>query len=187
MREDNLLCVRKRKFVVTTDSNHGRKVYPNLAGQMMLTGIDQLWVADITYIRLEAEFVYLGNSSPWSTAYSDAGTREITLASAGHPRPLVINHDCSLLDLDTGLPLGLGPSQYPERTLTLAPGTELLLYTDGITEAMNSADEEYGPARIMEHFQQPEACVESLVAEVQSFSAGSDQTDDATVVLIRSR
>jgi putative transposase len=59
MREDNLLCVRKRKFVVTTDSNHGRKVYPNLAGQMELTGIDQLWVADITYIRLQNEFVYL--------------------------------------------------------------------------------------------------------------------------------
>jgi transposase InsO family protein len=59
MREDNLLCVRKRKFVVTTDSNHGRKVYPNLAGEMVLTGIDQLWVADITYIRLQSEFVYL--------------------------------------------------------------------------------------------------------------------------------
>ena len=59
MREDNLLCVRKRKFVVTTDSNHSRKVYPNLAGEMVLTGIDQLWVADITYIRLQSEFVYL--------------------------------------------------------------------------------------------------------------------------------
>ena len=59
MREDNLLCVRKRKFVVTTDSNHSRKVYPNLAGDMALTGIDQLWVADITYIRLQSEFVYL--------------------------------------------------------------------------------------------------------------------------------
>ena len=59
MREDNLLCVRKRKFVVTTDSAHGLKVYPNLAGSMILTGVDQLWVADITYIRLEEEFVYL--------------------------------------------------------------------------------------------------------------------------------
>lgn len=59
MREDNLLCVRKRKFVVTTDSSHGRKVYPNLAGEMVLTGVDQLWVADITYIRLQAEFVFL--------------------------------------------------------------------------------------------------------------------------------
>jgi putative transposase len=59
LREDNLLCVRKRKFVVTTDSQHGRKVYPNLAKEMTLTGIDQLWVADITYIRLQSEFVYL--------------------------------------------------------------------------------------------------------------------------------
>ena len=59
MREDNLLCVRKRKFVVRTDSNHDRQVYPNLAGEMVLTGIDQLWVADITYIRLANQFVYL--------------------------------------------------------------------------------------------------------------------------------
>jgi len=59
MREDNLLCVTKRKFVVTTDSGHGLKVYPNLAASMVPTGIDQLWVADITYIRLEEEFVYL--------------------------------------------------------------------------------------------------------------------------------
>jgi putative transposase len=59
LREDNLLCVRKRKFLVTTDSNHKRQIYPNRAGEMVLTGINQLWVADITYIRLETEFVYL--------------------------------------------------------------------------------------------------------------------------------
>ena len=59
MREDNLLCVRKRKFMVTTDSNHGRRVYPNLARNMILTATDQLWRADITYIRLRDEFVFL--------------------------------------------------------------------------------------------------------------------------------
>jgi putative transposase len=59
MREDNLLCVRKRKFILTTDSNHGRKVYPNLAASMVLTGVDQLWRADITYVRLREEFVFL--------------------------------------------------------------------------------------------------------------------------------
>lgn len=59
MREDNLLCFRKRKFVVTTDSSHSRKVYPNLAKRMVLTGMDQLWRADITYIRLRDEFVYV--------------------------------------------------------------------------------------------------------------------------------
>ena len=60
MREDNLLCLRRRKFqVATTDSAHGRPVYPNLAGEMTVTRANQLWVADITYIRLETEFVYL--------------------------------------------------------------------------------------------------------------------------------
>ena len=59
MREDNLLCLRRRKFVVTTDSKHGRPVYPNRAREMVLTGLNQLWVADITYIRLEVEFVFL--------------------------------------------------------------------------------------------------------------------------------
>jgi len=59
MREDNLLCVVRRKFVLTTNSAHSLLVYPNLAGAMQLTGVDQLWVADITYIRLEEEFVYL--------------------------------------------------------------------------------------------------------------------------------
>ena len=59
MREDNLLCVRKRKFVVTTDSNHKRKIYPNLAPNIILTATDQMWRADITYIRLRDEFVFL--------------------------------------------------------------------------------------------------------------------------------
>ena len=59
MQEDNLLCLRKKKFVVTSDSNHGLRVYRNLASGMEVNCINQLWVADITYIRLQSEFVYL--------------------------------------------------------------------------------------------------------------------------------
>ncbi len=59
MREDNLLCVRRRKFLVTTDSNHSRRVYPNLARELVPTGVNQLWIADLTYIRLLEEFVFL--------------------------------------------------------------------------------------------------------------------------------
>lgn len=59
MREDNLLAVQAGVFVATTNSNHDFRVYLNLASRMQLTGIDQLWVADITYIRLQGEFVYL--------------------------------------------------------------------------------------------------------------------------------
>ena len=59
MREDNLLCLRRRKFVVTTDSKHKLPVYPNLAKDLKVTGLNQLWVADLTYIRLQFEFVFL--------------------------------------------------------------------------------------------------------------------------------
>jgi transposase InsO family protein len=59
MREDNLLAVRKQRFVFTTDSRHGYAVYANLAARLQLTGINQLWVADITYVRLRETFLYL--------------------------------------------------------------------------------------------------------------------------------
>jgi transposase InsO family protein len=60
MRGDNLLCLRRRAFApATTSSRHGWRVVPNLARGMVLTGLDQLWVADITYIRLREEFAYL--------------------------------------------------------------------------------------------------------------------------------
>ncbi|HLI34922.1 MAG TPA: IS3 family transposase [Terriglobia bacterium] len=104
MREDNLLCLRKRKFVVTTDSNHGLPVYPNLARRMTLTGLDQLWVADLTSIRLELEFVY------WAVildAFSRRGigwaldrelSTELTLQALGmaierrRPAPGLVHH-----------------------------------------------------------------------------------------------
>ncbi len=59
LREDNLLCLRRRAFVATTDSKHRFTVYPNLAHDLVLTDINQLWVADITYIRLPRAFIYL--------------------------------------------------------------------------------------------------------------------------------
>ena len=59
MRQDNLLCLRHKAFVVTTDSRHELPVYPNLAHNLVPSGVNQLWVADIIYIRLRAEFIYL--------------------------------------------------------------------------------------------------------------------------------
>jgi putative transposase len=59
LREDNLLCLRQRAFVRTTDSRHSLTVYPNLTRDLVLSNINQLWVADITYIRLLREFIYL--------------------------------------------------------------------------------------------------------------------------------
>jgi sigma-B regulation protein RsbU (phosphoserine phosphatase) len=117
----------------------------------------------------------------------DAQSREITLASAGHPRPLLVNHHCSFVEMETGLPLGLGVSSYPEHTVKLDSGAQMLLYTDGVIEAMNDRYEEFGPDRLIEHFLQPHACVEGLVQAVKTFGGGSCLSDDATVMLIRSR
>jgi len=59
MRQDNLLTVQPKAFIITTDSDHDFEVYLNLASRMKLTGLNQLWVADITYIRLHREWVFL--------------------------------------------------------------------------------------------------------------------------------
>lgn len=59
MREDNLLSIRRRRFVVTTNSEHSWRIYPNLARSVVVSGVNQLWVADITYVRLQQEFIYL--------------------------------------------------------------------------------------------------------------------------------
>jgi transposase InsO family protein len=60
MREDNLLCLRTRRFApVTTDSQHGWRVWPNLARGLVTRNLNELWVADITYVRLQEEFVYV--------------------------------------------------------------------------------------------------------------------------------
>jgi putative transposase len=60
MREDNLLSLRAKPFVPrTSDSRHGFAIRPNLARALRPSGLDQLWVADITYVRLAEDFVYL--------------------------------------------------------------------------------------------------------------------------------
>jgi putative transposase len=104
MREDNLLAIGRRKYVLTTDSRHTLKVYLNLAARMQLTGINQLWIADITYIRLEAEFVYLavvidrysrrvvGWSLDRSLAVRLAVTALQRAIDSRQPRPGLVHH-----------------------------------------------------------------------------------------------
>lgn len=87
MREDNLLVLRKKRYVVTTDSRHTYAVYANLAGQMQVSEANQLWVADITFIRLRQSFVYLAVIlDAWSRAVvgwelGENLTAELTMAA----------------------------------------------------------------------------------------------------------
>ena len=104
LRQDNLLCLRKRQFVVTTDSSHGLTIYPNLARELKPNAIDQLWVADLTYVRLELEFVYLAvildafsrRVIGWALEHTLEDT--LTLSALGmalkqrHPKPSLIHH-----------------------------------------------------------------------------------------------
>jgi putative transposase len=111
MRQDNLLCLKQRPFVpVTTQSRHSWRVVPNLARGMELSGLDQLWVADITYIRLLEEFAYLAvvldafsrRVVGWALeTYLEArlAVAALTMAlEARHPAPdsLIHHSDCGV-------------------------------------------------------------------------------------------
>ena len=104
LRTDDLLAVRRRQFVVTTDCHHRFRIYPNLAEAMELTAINQLWVADITYIRLRWEFVFLAivldAFSRKAIGWELGRTLETRLALAAleaaiasrHPQPGLVHH-----------------------------------------------------------------------------------------------
>ena len=118
-------------------------------------------------------------------AVLDPATGTLVFANAGHLQPLLIDDgNEQFLDVDRGLPLGLTQGDYSETTVVLSPGTKLIFYSDGITEATNPNDEEYGLCRLVEHAIGPEASAVSIVDEVQSFSNGSGVRDDATVVFV---
>jgi putative transposase len=92
MRADNLLALRKRRYVLTTDSHHPFAIYPNLAPRLVMNGINQLWVADITYIRLRETFLYLAvildAHSRKAVGWELGDTLEASLAVAALQRAL---------------------------------------------------------------------------------------------------
>jgi sigma-B regulation protein RsbU (phosphoserine phosphatase) len=112
--------------------------------------------------------------------------RTLTFASAGHLRPLLVNgHGARFLDSERGIPLGLGFSNFSESKVHLPEGSRLVFYSDGITEAESPEGEEYGASRLQAHLQQPEACAESILADVRRFANGAGLRDDATVIFLR--
>jgi putative transposase len=104
MNEDGLLAIRRRKFVATTDSDHGLRIYPNLAASLELAGLDQLWVSDLTYIRLQEQFVFLAvvldahSRRVVGWALGESLTSQLALAALERaiqgrsPRPGLVHH-----------------------------------------------------------------------------------------------
>jgi sigma-B regulation protein RsbU (phosphoserine phosphatase) len=118
-------------------------------------------------------------------AVLDPATRTVIFANAGHLLPLFLDHEGEhFVDTERGLPLGLSCGDYSETSITLSEGSRLVFYSDGITEAVNAADEEYGGCRLATHVAQPGASAVSIVEDVHSFANGACLRDDASVVFI---
>ncbi len=118
-------------------------------------------------------------------AVLDPATRTVVFANAGHLRPLFIDDQGEhFLEVERGLPLGLGCGDYSETVISLSEGSKLVFYSDGITEAENGNDEEYGACRLAEHAVKPGASAVSLVDEVRTFANGAGVRDDASAVFV---
>lgn len=118
-------------------------------------------------------------------AILDPDNRTIVFANAGHLPPLFVDSTgARFLKSDAGLPLGILESTFSEHEIEMPAGSRLFLYSDGITEAMNSSFEEYGAARIQDHVLNPLASAQSLLDDVRSFTAGYPASDDVTAVMV---
>ena len=119
-------------------------------------------------------------------AVLDPARRALTFASAGHLPPLLVEDGgARFLDTETGMPLGLGFGSFSEVTVELRPQSRLVFYSDGITEAENRSDEQYGRSRLEQHALGRDTSVESIVEDVRSFADGARLRDDATVILAK--
>lgn len=118
-------------------------------------------------------------------AVLDPQARAVSFANAGHLQPLFIDGaGAHFLETERGLPLGLSSGGYSETSVTLSPGSKLVFYSDGITEAVNPAEEEYGLSRLAEHAASHSASAVSIIEDVRTFANGTGVQDDATVVFV---
>ena len=121
-------------------------------------------------------------------ALFDPKEQTLVFANAGHLNPLFINSSAiNFLETPDGLPLGIAGSSFSECKIKFTPRSRLVLYTDGVTEAMNSSSEEYGAERLIKHLANPFSTIQSIVEDVQSFVKGEKQSDDVTVVMIEAK
>ncbi len=118
-------------------------------------------------------------------AVLDPSKRRLTFASAGHQPPVLVDSSgARFLQADAGLPLGIMECEFSEHDIEMPAASRVFLYSDGVSEAINSSLEEYGPDRILKHVTNPTASVQTLLSDVDQFSSGYPESDDTTVVMI---
>jgi len=121
-------------------------------------------------------------------AVIDPDEKNVVFANAGHLSPIFSDSSgLSLLNTDSGLPLGILDGAFADHKVEMTTGSRLFLYSDGITEAMNSVSEEYGEERIKLHLSNPASSTKSLLENVNDFLNGFPSSDDMTVVMIKSK
>jgi sigma-B regulation protein RsbU (phosphoserine phosphatase) len=142
----------------------------------VLTKLNRLLVEDIPAGRF-VTMVY---------AVLDPARRKLLFASAGHLQPLLVaGGEARFVETEKGIPLGISAGGYSEIEVDLPHDSRLVLYSDGITEAENAEQDEYGAARLQKHVLQPDASAESILADVRAFANGTGLRDDATVIFVR--
>ena len=120
-------------------------------------------------------------------AVLDPASRTLTFANAGHPWPLLCHGtDVRPLHTDAGLPLGLLPCEFTEHHVKFCHDFRLLFYTDGISEALNREDQEFGSARLTQFVATYDRSLSRLMEAIKDFRGACAQKDDATVILLRS-
>lgn len=141
----------------------------------VLTRVNRLLMKDLPPTRF-VTLIY---------AVLDPKTLKVVFASAGHCHPLLVDSGGpQFLDAGGGLPLGIQEVAFSEREVLLMPGSRLLLYSDGVTEAMDASSEQYGEARLADHARAKSLTVEGLLKDVRQFTNGAPASDDVTVVMI---
>lgn len=116
----------------------------------------------------------------------DPEKRTLTFANAGHLPPFLIAGGGSrLLATERGMPLGLGFGDFSEHAVAFPKGSRIVFYSDGITEATNDQEEEYGVQRLQDHVSRPDASAESLLDDVRAFANSGGLKDDASVIFVK--
>ncbi len=118
-------------------------------------------------------------------AVVDPQNQNITFANAGHLWPILVDEaGARLFDTESELPLGIRIRPYHEYKIEMRPGMRLILYSDGITEAMNQNKEEYGVESLLQHTSLAHCSLESLLEDVRKFTGSCIRADDSTIVMI---